>query len=111
MTKPLNDKQKRKHIEEILGPLTLTWEERKGYSARADRRAEIKRGEMLSATSPGYVATKGEYIRRLWENLTEIGEDEYAVVDAMGPRRRPVRWNGQQWVVINEAAWPGRKTA
>lgn len=61
---------------------------------------EIANGRFLSRpTSSG--ANPEEAVNDLWKQFTDIGAD-WLVINAMGPDRRAVRWNGFMWEPFKE---------
>lgn len=64
--------------------------------------AEVKSGPILSSGN-GHGKSVETAVLALWQGLvTDLKAEDYLVINAMGPNRRAVRWNGFMWADVFE---------
>jgi hypothetical protein len=66
-----------------------------------EQRVEVRKGSVLEGrygNGPDPEAAVLEH----WQELTELGADEYLVARAYGDDRKAVRWNGFMWDHVQE---------
>ena len=63
--------------------------------------AEISQGGMLLGAS-GNGTTPETAVLNHWDELTHLKPGEHLVINAMGPNRQAVKWNGCMWQSVQE---------
>lgn len=59
-------------------------------------------GDGMLRTSSADGATPQEAVRNAWQRITRLEPGQYLVLNAAGPNRRQVRWNGFMWADVTE---------